>query len=164
MFSWSINWLWAQCLVVGAGFFLLSHLADPGPGNLTVVRGTVEEIGSTSRKGLGSFYELRLKTDDGQMERVLVARRDVAANAMQKLVGRHIRARVNWSSEAIDLTTTRDASSVLSEENSSATARRRDYNLVGGIATLLGLVIGALTLTLSPTARRLAGRVFSRPR
>ena len=164
MFCWSINWLWAQCLAVGAGFFLLSYLAVPGSGNLTVVQGTVEEIGSISRKGLGSFYELRLKTDDGQMERVLVARHDVAATAMQKLLGRKIRARVNWSSEAIDLTATGDASSVLSGENSSTTARRRYYNLAGAIATLLGLLIGAVTLMLNTAAWRQSGRDASRPR
>lgn len=134
--------------MVGAGLFLLAHIALPSPSNLTMVRGTVEEIGSISRKGLGSYYELRLRTEDGHAERVLVARRDVAAEVMQRLVGRQITARVNWSSEAIDLTTNGDLSTELSAVNSSVMARSHNDNVAGWIATILGLLFGAVTLAL----------------
>lgn len=159
MFSWSLKWIWAQCLLIGAGLFLLAHMAAPNSSSLTTVRGTLEEIGSRSRKGLGSFYELRLITAGGQIERVLVGRNDVASSSVQRLVGRKIVARVNGSSEVIDLIIDCDGSEVISSVNSSATSRSRSFNMVGWIATILGLIVGAATLSASPIARRLSARV-----
>jgi hypothetical protein len=89
--------------MIGSGLSLLARMAVPNSSSLTTVRGTLEEIGSVSRKGLDGFYELRLLTGGGQIERVLVSRNDVTSSSMQRLVGRKIVARVNGSSEVIDL-------------------------------------------------------------
>lgn len=148
MFSFSIKWIWAQCLAVGAGLLLLAHVAVPGSGNLTLVQGTVEGIGTISRKGLGSYYELRLRTEGGNAERVLIGRRDAPEDTMQRLIGRTITARVNWSSEAVEISA-RGLSEELSGIRSSASARSSGYRLAGWIAIIIGLLAGAATFAMS---------------
>jgi hypothetical protein len=148
MFSFSIRWIWAQCLAIGAGLLLLAHVAVPGPGNLTLVQGTVEAIGTISRKGLGSFYELRLRTESGNAERVLIGHRDVPQETVQRLIGRTITARVNWSSEAVEFSAA-GLSHELSGAHSSASARSSSYSFAGWIAIIIGVLAGAATVAMS---------------
>jgi hypothetical protein len=154
LFSFSIRWIWAQCLAVGAGLLLLAHVAVPGSGNLALVQGTVEGIGTISRKGLGSYYELRLRTESGNAERVLIGRRDVPEDTMQRLIGRTITARVNWSSEAVEISA-RGLSVELSGVHSSASARSSSYSFAGWIAIIIGLLAGAATFAMSRATVRI---------
>ena len=153
MFSFSIKWIWAQCLAVGAGLLLLAHVAVPNSENLTLVQGMVEGIGTISRKGLGSYYELRLRNERGNAERVLVGRRDVSEDTMHRLIGRTITARVNWSSEAVEFRA-RGLNEELSGVHSSASARSSNYSLAGWIAIIIGLLAGAATFAMSRAAVR----------
>ena len=102
VFSWSVQWIWAQFLLVAAGLFLLAHLALPDADGLTVVQGTVEQVRQVSRKNVGSFHELQVRSADGRIDPVLVGRNSATLASMQALVGRTITARVSGA-EVVEL-------------------------------------------------------------
>jgi len=127
----------------------------PGSDNLTVVQGTVDGIGVTSRKGLGSFYEVRLRDESGTADRVLIGRNDVPNEVIQRLIGRTITARVNWSSEVIEMSA-KGLGDELSGVHSAASGRSHGYSLAGWIAIVIGLLTGAATFALSRARVRTA--------
>jgi hypothetical protein len=144
MFSWSFKWLWAQCLVVAAGLFLLGAMRVPSEGSLTQISGTVDHVGLRARKGLGSFYTLALHDADGAPAEILIDRGALNETAVRRLIGKHVTAKVNWSSEAISL---EDAPADIAEQvSASAKAAGRQYTLLGLAAMLIGLGFGAATL------------------
>jgi hypothetical protein len=148
MFSFSLRWLWAQCLLVGAGFYLLGWLAHPGPGKTSYVAGKVENVAVISRKGLGSFYELQVLSDDGDQQRVLIARR-VAPEAMARgLVGHSISAHVNLSSEAIDFATDGYTGVDASRVRQAAQGEAENYDRLAFLFGTLGIAIGLATIVL----------------
>jgi hypothetical protein len=144
MFSWSLKWLWAQCLMVAAGLFLLSAMRVPADGSLTQVSGTVDHVGTRSRKGLGSVYIVDLREADGASAEVLIPRDAVTAAEAQRLIGKHLSARVNWSSQAITL---KGASADIDERvAASAQAAGRQLDIMGYVALMLGFGLGVATL------------------
>lgn len=148
MFSWSFKWLWAQCLVVAGGFFLLGHMTLPNAGSLTEVKGNVEKVGMVSRKGLGGFYELTVSASDGEQDRVLVSRGVAVEETIQKLLGHTITAEVNWSSEAVQLSTDGDVGFNPDSVRTWAAATKKSYDNIGLVALFVGVFLGLATFGL----------------
>lgn len=149
MFTWSFKWLWAQCLAASAGLFLLAHLALPAATDLTMVRGNVEQVGLISRKGLGSFYELTVKSADGERERVLIDRAVAPEQTIRTLTGHKIKAMVNWSSDAVQFESTGDPGTIAENVRSFANARNRNFSVGGAIALAVGVFLGLASLILN---------------
>jgi hypothetical protein len=144
MFSFSIKWLWAQCLMIGAGLFLLGQLKLPDESSLSTVSGRIVAAHPVSRKGLNPVYELVLDKPGGGQERLLIARSTVAESALPALIGKELEARVNWSAEAVSLNSgpTELAERIAAQANAS----KRWFDLSGIFAVVLGLSLGAATL------------------
>ena len=104
MFSFSFQWLWAQCFAAALGMLLLGHMASPEASSQPLVSGTVKSIETRYVKGAGNFYNLSVQEDDGSDSSVMIARQVASPQAANSLIGRHIRSHVNWSSRALDLT------------------------------------------------------------
>jgi hypothetical protein len=150
MFSFSPRWLWAQCIAVGAAFLLLNHMALPGPGERTLVVGSVEEISIVSRKSLGSFHELVVRTEEGGTDTVLFPYHVAPSEQVRTLVGAHISAHVTTSSKAIDLTAEIDPgfdTDLVRRSNEALAAR---YLAVALFFAGAGAAIGLLTLAFTP--------------
>ena len=146
MFSWSLKWLWAQCLVAAALLFLLSHITLPDLAALAPVKGSVTEVGSISRKGIGGYYELNVRSEEGNAQRVLVSRRVASEAVMQSLIGRPITARINISSEAVELSVAGVAGLNFDAAHSVAAAQNRQYDMLGWTAMICALLSGCFVL------------------
>ena len=150
MYSWSFKWLWAECLVASAGLFLLAHMALPAAKDLSTVKGVVDHVGLTSRKGLGSFYDLTVKTPAGGEDRVLIERTVAPEPSIRALTGRSIAVGVNWSNEAVQFESDEDPNGIARNIGKSAAERSRNYSIGGMIALALGLFLGLAGLVLRP--------------
>jgi hypothetical protein len=146
MFSFSFRWLWAQSLVVSAGFFLLGYMTLPKADSRLPIAGPVEDVYVISRKGLGSYYELGIRTDSGAHERVLI-RRDIAEEGVVRgLIGHRISAHVNWSSDATDLEVEGDPGFDAQLVRQSAESTKAGYDRLAVIFAGAGMALGLLTL------------------
>lgn len=153
MFSWSIKWLWAQCLAISAGLFLLGHMVMPGPAGLYAVSGIVTNVSTISRKGLGSFYDLGIDGADGTQHRILLDRSVATQSAVQSLVGASVSAKVNASAEAVELAVPADAGGMAGKVRAAAQARSGNFSLGGAIALAIGIFLGLATLILHRRAQ-----------
>ncbi len=147
MFCFSWNWLWAQCLAIAAGLFLLSYMAVPGGAHRSQVAGTIAQIETTSRKGKGALFELTVREADGGTQAVLIADEVAPEPAVRALVGREIVAEVNWSGEAVAARIVGGSADF--DRNAGQAAQRRHAGLafMGTIAIVLGIVLGIARLT-----------------
>ena len=149
MFSWSFRWLWVQCLAVSAGLFLLAHMAVPGAADLSTVSGTVESVGAISRKGLGGYWELNVRADSGDADRVLVRRDAVSEADMRSLIGHPVTAGVNWSAEAVRFAIPEDPAHLGQTIEAAALASGRMWSGMAAVALALGIFLGLVRLILS---------------
>ena len=146
MFSFSFRWLWAQCLAISAGFFLLGYMALPKADSQHAIAGHVTDVSVISRKGLGGFYEVALQTDDGAPDRVLIRRSVVDQGTVRGLIGHHITAHVNWSSDATDLAVEGSAGFDPDRVRLSSESARARYEFLAVIFAGAGIALGLLTL------------------
>lgn len=142
MFSWDFKWLWAQCLVISAGMFLLGYLALPPAKNLVRVTGKVEQVGLTSRKGLGGVWRLVLATPNGGENEVLIDWRAVPEQTARALVGKDIAVDVNWSSKAVTFESASDEGIIAENVRRLAAEGRAHYDMGGAAALALGIFLG----------------------
>lgn len=149
MFTFSWKWLWAQCLCIAAGLFLLGYLTMPGSESLSHVTGRIEHVDTISRKGLGRFYQLTVKSVQGEESQVLIARDVAPEPAMRGLVGQSIAADVNWSSEAITAEMHGGGEAIARKAGQSAIRRKQRYDNIGGIAFAIGIFLGLAGLILN---------------
>ena len=135
--------------MASVGLFLLGHMALPAAKDLTLVKGDVEQVGMISRKGLGSFYDLTVRTPDGEQSRVLIHREVAPEEMMRSLIGHSIAAEVNWSSEAVRLETDGAAGNIAENVQASAIGAQRTYDIIGALALALGIFLGFAYLILN---------------
>jgi hypothetical protein len=148
MYSWSFKWLWAECLVASAGLFLLAHMALPAEKDLSMVKGVVNHVELTSRRKLGGFYDLTVKTPEGGEDRILIGRSVAPEPSIRALVGHNIAAGVNWSDVAVQFESADDSDGIAENVWKSAAERSRNYSIGGMIALALGLFLGLAGLIL----------------
>lgn len=134
--------------MASAGLFLLGHMALPAANDLTAVSGNVEQVGLISRKGLGSFYELTVKTPGGEQDRVLIGRTAAPEQTVRALTGHDITAKVNWSDEAVQLEAAGDPGEIAEKVQTFAMERNRNFNLGGATALAIGVFLGLASLIL----------------
>ena len=148
MFSFSLRWLWAQSLVVSAGFFLLGYLAMPTASSKNSVAGLVKDVAVISRKGLGSYYELTLRSDGGEPDRILMARDIAEETVVRGLIGHRIAAHVNWSSVATDVEVEGSTRFEADSVRRSAESAKVRYDSLSLIFAGAGMAIGLLTFAI----------------
>ncbi len=141
MFSWDIKWLWVQCLVISAGMFLLGYLELPPAKDLVRVTGKVEQVGLTSRKGLGGVWRLILATPNGGRDEVLIDWRAVPEQTARALAGDDIAVDVNWSSKAVTFESASDAGAISKNVERLAAQGRAHYDTGGAVALALGIFL-----------------------
>ena len=134
--------------MVSAGLFLLGHMALPAAKDLTTVKGIVEQVGLISRKGLGSFYELTVKTANGEKDRVLIGRAVAPEQTVRALTGHKIAAMVNWSSEAVHFESVEDPGTIAENVRTSAIQRNRDFSVSAALVLAVGIFLGLAHLIL----------------
>ena len=146
MFSWSCEWLWAQCLAIAAGLLLISYMdLPPDPDGLETVNGVVQRVGSEHRKSRGTFYRLDLATPVGKYETVRVRRGVTTEPAMQDLVGKTITAQVDGRAQAFSLETEGRVVLALQTTRAIALSESRLMGFAALVAVLLGIVLAAPT-------------------
>ena len=136
--------------MIAVGFFLLGYMAMPGSGNLSHIDGRIEQVSHPYyRKGIGSYYQLSVRTAQGEELPVLVSRDVAPEPAMRGLVGQSIAADVNWSSEAIAAEMHGYGEAIARKAGLSAIRRKQQYDNFGGIAFAIGVFLGLASLIIN---------------
>ena len=104
------------------------------PKKPATVTGDVAQIDVISRKGMDSFYELTVKTPEGEQDRVLIPRAVAPEPSVHALKGYAITAQVNWSSQAIKFESAADPGTIAPNVRTFAEHRNTSFNRMGTIA------------------------------
>lgn len=156
MFAWSFRSLWAHCLIIAGGCFLLGSMASPADeASLQTVSGVVERAGDVYRKGSGSFHILDLRLSDGDHREVKLKSAAATKVAMQALVGGKVIARVAGDGNAYALMANGRVIVAAEATRAIELAEANGLNAIGWIAVIIALLLGGGTLfwDMSPRAR-----------